>query len=125
MLLAMLYYFLFATSGGDGIVADIAKPVKQYVQDEAKAEQVIAINKKMLSEEAALKEDIAKAREQIAKRNGNRLASEAEFTKIFAALDQKRADFFKKLVDSRFKMKELMTAEEWRSVHVMAGPEEH
>jgi len=123
MLWAMLFYFLFATSGGDVMVGDIEKPVKQYVQDEAKAEQVIAINKKMLSEEAALKEDIAKARKQIAELHGNRLASEAEFTKNFAALDQKRADSFEKMVDSRFKMKELMTAEEWSSVYVMAGPE--
>jgi hypothetical protein len=125
MFWAMLFYFLFVTSGGDGMVIDIAKPVKKYVQDEARAEQVIAINKKMISEEAALNEDIAKARKQIAELNGNRLASEAEFAEIFAALDQKRADSFEKMVDSRFKMKELMTAEEWSKVHVTAGPEEY
>jgi hypothetical protein len=124
MLWAILFLYLyshFSSGGGEGLVRDIAKPVKQYVQDEVKAKQIIAINKEMLNEEAAFVKDIVKAEIRLAKLNGNRLASEAEFIEIFAALDQKRAGAREKILYNRFKMKGLMTAEEWSNVYQTAG----
>jgi hypothetical protein len=122
MLWALLFYYLFS-SGTHGLVKDIAKPVKQYVHDETRAKQIIATNKEMQSEEAALDKDTKKIKKRLAKLNENRLTSEEEFQALFAALDQKNADAREKILDSRFKMKGLMTAEEWNNVHMTAGPE--
>jgi DNA primase large subunit len=121
MLWALLFYYLFSSSS-HGLVKDVAKPVKQYVHDEARAKQIIATNKEMQSEETALEKDTKKIKKRLAKLNENRLTSEAEFQALFAALDLKSADAREKILDSRFKMKGLMTAEEWNNVHVTAGP---
>ena len=124
MLFALLFLYLFGGSGVDGMVKDIAKPVKEYVQDKAKAKQIIAINEEMLGEEAALRKDTGKAKKQVAKINGNRLASEAEFAEVFAVLDQKRAEAREKILENRFKMKELMTAGEWSRVYATADQQD-
>jgi len=124
MLWAILFLYLyshFSSGCGDGLVKDIAKPVKQYVQDEAKAKQVIAINKEMLNEDAAFEKDIVKAKKNLAKLNGTVLPPRPSLLKFFAALDQERAGAREKIVDSRFKMKGLMTAEEWSNVYATAG----
>jgi hypothetical protein len=115
MLWAMLFYYL--STGSSGLVFDISEPVKQHVRNETTIKQIIAINEEMLKAEASLQNDTVKAKKQIAKINLNRHASEKEFAEAFAALDEKRARAREKILDGRFKMRELMTAEEWGSVY--------
>ena len=122
-MLIALYFLLFSTSSLDALVIDIAKPVKQYVLVEATAKQILAINKEMLSDAADFEKDTKNTKKQLAKLNGNRLASESEFDNAFAALDQKRADARDKIVENRLKMKALMTAEEWSKVYAAEGPQ--
>jgi hypothetical protein len=120
MILALLFMFLFGSSDVNGLVQDISKPVQQVVQDKSTAKQIVALNKGMLKEEKALGKDIAKAKKSLAKLNQNRLASEAELTQVFTALDQKRAKAREKILDGRFQMKKQMTAEEWAKVYTVA-----
>ena len=121
-MLVALYLFFFSAGGVDGLVINIAEPVKQHVLDKATVKQVIAINKEMLKEDADFKKDSATAKKQLAKLNNNRLSSETSFDEVFVALDRKRAAIREKIVENRFRMKELMTAEEWKNVYSAASP---
>ncbi len=122
-MLVALYLFFFSAGGSDGLVFNINEPVKQYILDKATAKQVIAINKEMLNEETDFEKDSGKAKKQLAKLNGNRLSSDASFDEVFTALDQKRAATRDKIVENRFRMKELMTAEEWNKIYATVTPQ--
>lgn len=123
MLIAALYFYLFGGSVGDGLVFDVSEPVKQYVLVKATAKQVIAVNKDMLKEEAAFAKESKKPKKQLEKLNANRLATEGDFAAVFAVLDAKRAAAREKILDGRFKMRELMSAEQWRQVYAVASRE--
>jgi hypothetical protein len=120
MLWAMLIYYFSSSSGMDLLVKDIEKPVKQYVQNEATDKQIISINKEMRSENVSANKDIKEEKKLLAKVNRNRLATDAEFDEAFDAIDQMRATAHEKILDGRFKMKELMTAQEWTNVYAAA-----
>jgi hypothetical protein len=122
MLILLVYLASLFGGGVVGLVQDIKKPVKEYVQDKAAVKQILVLNAGMLDTEAALQKDLKAAKKSLAKLNGNRLASEAEIVAVFAAFDQKRAEARTKIVDDRFKMKELMTAEEWGKVYATPSP---
>jgi len=122
MLWAILYLYL--TGGSGGLVYDIEDPVKQYVKVETTSDQIIAINKEMLNEEAVFWEQSAAVKKQLARINANWLATESEFTEIFAALDEQRAAAREKILDDRFKMRELMTAEEWSKVYAAVNQQD-
>ena len=123
MLIAALFFLLFSSHAGDFQVYDIEKPVKQYVVDTAKVKQILAINKAMLSEEADFNKNNITIKKQLAKINENRLAAESEFADAFTAIDAKRAAVREKILDDRFKMKALMTAEEWNQVYAKTSQE--
>jgi hypothetical protein len=116
MIWAMLYFYFFGSSN-QGLVKDLSKPVKKLVLDDAKAREIIDINQGMLKADKALAQDLEKAQKQLADLNRNRLVPESEFAKIHVALDQQRTAVREKLVEDRFRMKSLMTAEQWASVH--------
>ena len=121
MILLLIYLATLLGGGGlAGLVPDIQKPVKEYVQDAAKVKEILALNEAMLDTEAALQKDLKAAKKSLAKLNGKRQSSTAEFVAVFAAMDQQRAAAREKIVADRFKMKALMTAEEWRNVYAPA-----
>ena len=117
MFWALLFaYLIILFGGGEGLAKDISKPVKQHVQDEARMKRILAINEAMLKEEAKLAENISKTRKSMAKLNRNRSTSGDELQAVFIAVEQKRTEAREKILDGRFKMKALMTAEEWSKV---------
>ena len=118
MLIGILVFFLFGSSSS-GLAVDITKPVKQIVEESARAKQIISINKDMLKEEAAFAKVLKKAKKQLAKLNRNRLTSESEFEELLLVLDQRRAEALSRIMADRFKIKELMTATEWGEVYSM------
>jgi hypothetical protein len=122
MLMAMLYLYL---SGGANswLVYDISDPVKQYVVVAETREQVIALNEQMLKEEAAFTQESGKFKRQLATINSNRLATASEFAEVFAALDAQRDAARERILDRRFKMRALMSAEEWQNVYAAVSPQ--
>ena len=124
MIILLIYLAtLFGGGGLAGLVPDIQKPVKEYVQDAAKVKEILALNETMLDTEAALQKDLKAAEKSLAELNGNRQTTAAEFVAVFAAMDQLRAVAREKIVADRFKMQALMTAEEWRNVYAPAQPQ--
>lgn len=119
MIWALLYFYFFGSST-QSLVADLSKPVKAQVQDEAKAKQIIAINKAMRKADADLAKAQKAAGKDLAKLHRDRQAPEAAFLAIHTALEAQRAEARKEIVAGRFQMKDLMTAEQWQAVNAPA-----
>ena len=116
-MLVALFLMMFSSGAGDFLVVDISKPVEQFVVDTVKAKQIIVINQAMLNDEAEFNKDYMAFKGQLVKINAKRLAIESEFEGVFATIDAKRTAAREKILDHRFKMKALMTADEWHKVH--------
>ena len=117
MIWAILFATIFMMLGGDaGLVKDLSKPVKQHVQDEAKVKEILALNEAMMKEEAAFSKGVKEARKTLAKLNRDRLTSAEELQAVFTTLQKQRAETREKMVDDLFRMKALMTADEWSRV---------
>ena len=121
MLWALLFYYLFE-SGNANLVQDVSKPVKQQVQDEAKAKQIIEINKAMLKDSEVFASELKKAQKQLAELNKNRSTPESEFAALHAALEEKRIAARAQVVEGRFQMLALMTPEQWQAIHAEPSP---
>jgi ERCC4-related helicase len=120
MIILLIFLASLFGGGSSGLVQDVKKPVKEYVQDAAKVKALLVLNEEMLDTEAAFQKDLKAAKESLAELNLKRQSSEAEFVASFTAIDQLRAAAREKIVADRFQMKALMTAEEWRKVYAPA-----
>lgn len=78
----------------------------------------------MLQEEAAFAEVTAETKKRLADINTNRLAAESDFTEVFTKLDAQRTVAREKVLDNRFRMRELMSAEEWRNVYAAVSQQD-
>lgn len=117
MIWAILFACIFMMFGGDaGLVKDLSKPVKQHVQDDGKIKEILTLNEAMMKEEAAFAKAVKEARKSLAKLNRDRLTSAEEFQAVFTPLQQQRAETREKIVADLFRMKALMTADEWCKV---------
>ena len=102
MIILLIYLVsLLGGGAGEGLVIDITKPVKEYVQDQAKVKEILVLNKEMLTAEAALQKELKASKKSLAELNGNRLSSEVEMVAVFAAFDQKRAEARAKFIRGR------------------------
>lgn len=123
MIWALLFgYLIILMGGGEGLVKDISKPVKQYIQDESGAKQILAINKAMLKEEAMLAKEIQTTRKAMAKLNRSRSTTGEELLAAFTAVEQRRSQAREQILEGRFQIRALMTNEEWDNV--FTGPPE-
>ena len=120
LIAAMLYYLvgLFG-SGGDVLIIDVQKPLKQYVIDPARVAQLLAINETMQQQGEAFREKFSQQRKDLSELNSRRLTTEAEFAAVFASVDQNRSALRVQIVAERSRMKGLMSADEWAKVYAL------
>jgi Spy/CpxP family protein refolding chaperone len=121
MLWALLFYYLFGT-GHENLLQDLSKPIQQCVRDEAKAKQLIELNKAMVKAAGAYSEEQKKALKKLAELNQNRSTPESEFLALHAALEQQRIATRAQVVEGRFQMLALMTPEQWQAIHAEPSP---
>lgn len=99
--------------GLDDAKAIIAKNVK----DSEKAKQAQALLGDIVAEVKALREENSKLHRQLYELNARYEAAPEEFTKVLDELNNTRMRSASKILGLRFKMKELLTAEEWKAVN--------
>lgn len=116
-MILILIYLATLFGSGTGLVPDIEQSVKKHIKDQARSEQILVLNAAMLDAEKALQQDIKVAKKSLAELNGNRQAAEADLVSVLATLDARRAAARAKILDDRFRMKALMTADEWHLVY--------
>ena len=95
---------------------DMAGLIDRTVKDQEKAKQVKAVVGEIITELKAGREQERAAHRQLYALNANYAATSDEFTKILDEANSQRMKTSAKIVGLRFKMKDLMTADEWKAL---------
>lgn len=95
---------------------DMAGLIDRTVKDPAKATQVKAIVGEIVTELKAGREQERAAHRQLYALSANYAATPEEFTKVMDEANNQRMKTSSKILGLRFKMKDLMTADEWKGL---------
>ncbi|WP_447973679.1 hypothetical protein [Nitrospira sp. Kam-Ns4a] len=89
----------------------------KHVKDPDKANQAQVILGDIVAEVKHLREENGRLHRQLYELNARYEAAPEDFTKVLDELNNARMRSASKILGMRFKMKELMTAEEWKAVN--------
>ena len=95
---------------------DMAALIDRTVTDQAKAGQVKSIVGEIVTELKASREQDRAGHRRLYELSTNYAATPEEFTKALDDANNKRMQSASKILSLRFRMKDLMTAEEWKAV---------
>ena len=95
---------------------DMASLIDRTVKDQGKAEQVKLIVNDIVAELKASREQERAGHRRMYEMNANYAATPEEFTKILDEVNNLRMQSATKVLALRFKMKELMTVDEWKAL---------
>ena len=95
---------------------DMASLIDRTVKDQGKAEQVKSVVSEIVAELKASREQERAGHRRLYELNANYAATPEEFTKVLDDEYNQRMQSATKILALRFKMKELMTAEEWKAL---------
>jgi uncharacterized coiled-coil DUF342 family protein len=98
------------------VVAEVKRLVEENVKDPAKANQVQALIQEIVQEVRRSSQETRGFHEQLAALNANYDATPEQFTKILDQLNNARMESAAKILRTRFKIKELLTREEWKKL---------
>lgn len=95
---------------------DMAALIDRTVKDQGKAQQVKGIVGEIVTELKAGREQERASHRRLYTLNASYTASSDEFTKILDEANNQRMQRSTMILGLRFKMKELMTADEWKAL---------
>jgi hypothetical protein len=95
---------------------DMASLIDRTIKDQGKAEQVKSIVNDIVAELKASREQERAGHRRLYELNANYAATPEEFTKVLDDTYNQRMQSATKILAFRFKMKELMTVEEWKAL---------
>jgi transketolase len=98
------------------VVSEVKRLVEENVKDPAKANQVQALIQAIVQEVRRSSQETRGFHEQLAALNANYDAPAEQFTKILDQLNNARMESAAKILRTRFKIKELLTREEWKKL---------
>lgn len=90
--------------------------IEKTVQDPEKAKQAQGIVEEIVAEVKQSSQQNQQVRQQLYKLNANYEATPEEFTKILDDLNNNRMKTATKILGLRFKMKAMLTAQEWKAL---------
>ena len=95
---------------------DMAALIDRTVKDQEKAGQVKTIVGEIVTELKASREQDRAGHRRLYELNANYAATPEEFTKALDDANNRRMQSAAKILSLRFRMKELMTVEEWKAL---------
>jgi hypothetical protein len=95
---------------------DMAALIDRTVKDQEKAGQVKTIVGEIVTELKASREQDRAGHRRLYELNANYSATPEEFTKVLDDANNRRMQSATKILSLRFRMKDLMTAEEWKAL---------
>ena len=95
---------------------DMASLIDRTVIDQAKAQQVKSVVNDIVAELKAGREQARAGHRRLYELNANYAAAPEEFTKALDDANNQRMQSAAKILSLRFKMKDLMTVEEWKAL---------
>ena len=93
---------------------DMASLIDRTVKDQEKAQQVKSIVNEIVAELRESREQDRAGHRRLYELNANYAATPEEFTKALDDANNRRMQSAAKILSLRFRMKELMTVEEWK-----------
>jgi hypothetical protein len=100
----------------DAIVPEVKRMVEETVTDRSRAEQVESILQDLVKEVRLANQETRGFHEQLNALNANYDAKREQFEQIVKELQDTRAERAAKILDMRFRIRELMTAQEWKNL---------
>jgi hypothetical protein len=94
----------------------MASLIDRTVKDQGKAEQVKSVVSEIVAELKAIRDQERAGHRRLYELNANYAATQEEFTKVLDDAFNQRMQSATKILALRFKMKELMTVEEWKAL---------
>lgn len=95
---------------------DMAALIDRTVKDQGKAQQVKSVVNDIVAELKASREQARAGHRRLYELNANYAATPEEFTKVLDDSNNQRMQSAAKILSLRFKMKDLMTGEEWKAL---------
>jgi hypothetical protein len=95
---------------------DMAALIDRTVKDQGKAAQVKSVVNDIVAELKASREQARAGHRRLYELNANYAATPEEFTKALDDANNQRMQSAAKILSFRFKMKDLMTVEEWKTL---------
>ena len=99
------------------VVSEVKKLVEENVKDPEKARQVQALIQDIVKEVKKSGQETRGFHEQLAVLNANYDAPPEQFTKILDELTNTRMESAARILKTRFKVKEILTREEWKNLN--------
>ncbi len=113
----MIALILMYVLGLGGSTIDVIKDdVKTYVVDSERANEIVIVLSEMEDVMANYYKQIDEIHEEVQQLNAEYDSSEDEYTAVAEKGHEIVLDVRSRVLDQRFKMKELMTHEEWAAV---------
>jgi transketolase len=98
------------------VVPEVKHLVEQNVKDPEKAKQVQAMVQDIAKEVRKSNQEVRGFHEQLAALNADYNAKPDQFLKILDGLNNTRMESAMKILTMRFKIKDMLTAEEWKNL---------
>ena len=113
----MMYMILF----GGSLVPELTlvpdeKAIIQTVEDKARLQTIMSIHDEMATQEDALISFVKEQYAELIILSRDHSVDYDRFRAIFEHMDRERNTYQQSLIDKRFRLKDLMTREEWEAV---------
>jgi len=117
MIIATVTAIILLMGGGGFSFENALKPLaEQAILDKDLRKQVLAIAREMDKERKELDEHLKETSKELNGKNKDYDASPEDFSMRYAKTDQAREKAQNNLIELRFKMRELLTAEQWEAL---------
>jgi hypothetical protein len=101
----------------EAVAPRVKKLIEETVKDPNRAQQVEGILQDLVAEVQKTNEETRGFHEQLNALNANYDAKREQFEKIVTQLNNTRAERAQKIIDMRFKIRDLLTVEEWKDLN--------
>ena len=97
-------------------IPEVKALIERHVKDPNKAQQVQTVLQEIIAEVKSSKQQARGYHEQLSALNARYEATPEEFTKVLDELNNSRMQSSAKILALRFKIKEMLTADEWKAL---------
>jgi len=101
---------------GGGFAEDMRDTVEDEIEDPDKKAEMLVLVDQMAKDVEEMDRVVQKLYADINRLNDNYNASPEEFRKVIAEFEASRKEVRDRIVDNRFKMRDLSTPEEWKGI---------
>lgn len=117
MILAVFGVFTLIFGGGIFSFDHIRDAAEEVIKDKERAKQVVSITEQADEAYESFTKNLDKLSKQLVQMNENYNLTREEFDDFSSKTKQNRMAFLDKYVELRFRVKDMVTAEEWRAMH--------